>query len=88
MNLKIKFIFQGVFIMENQNLNKWLNAKQLRAYLGGISQATLWRYYKRENKLPQPKRISKSILLWDINEVNAKLGLISQTEAMQGGENV
>ena len=74
--------------MENQNLNKWLNAKQLRAYLGGISQATLWRYYKRENKLPQPKRISKSILLWDINEVNAKLGLISQTEAMQGGENV
>lgn len=73
--------------MENQNLNKWLNAKQLRAYLGGISQATLWRYYKRENKLPQPKRISKSILLWNIDEVNAKLGLISEAETAQGGEN-
>ncbi|MDA3079337.1 MULTISPECIES: helix-turn-helix transcriptional regulator [unclassified Campylobacter] len=73
--------------MNNQNLNKWLNAKQLREYLGGISQATLWRYYKRENKLPQPKRISKSILLWNIDEVNAKLGLTSQAEATQGGEN-
>ncbi|MCR4942382.1 MAG: AlpA family transcriptional regulator [Campylobacter sp.] len=67
--------------MENQNI-KWLNAKQLRAYLGGISQATLWRYYKRDGKLPQPKRLSKSILLWNLDEVNAKLGLVTE----QGGE--
>lgn len=72
--------------MENQNF-KWLNAKQLREYLGGISQATLWRYYKKENKLPQPKRISKSILLWNINEVNQKLGLTSEAETAERGEN-
>ena len=75
--------------MQTQNLKvnpQWINPSDLCRYLGGISKVTLWRYYK-SGKLPQPKRISKSILLWDINEVNQKLGLTSEAETAQGGEN-
>lgn len=66
-------------------MNKFVNPKELSQYLR-ISKATIWRYVA-SGKLPQPKRLSKQILLWNIDEVNAKLGLTSQAETAQGGEN-
>lgn len=61
---------------------KFLNPSEL-AEMIRISKATLWRYVK-SGKLPQPKRLSKQILLWNKSEVLEALGL---AETAQGGEN-
>lgn len=66
-------------------MEKFLNPKELSEYLR-ISKATIWRYVA-SGKLPQPKRLSKQILIWNLNEVNQKLGLTSQAETAQGGDN-
>lgn len=66
-------------------MNKFVNPKELSQYLR-ISKATIWRYVA-SGKLPQPKRLSKQILLWNLSEVNQKLGLTSEAETNQGGEN-
>ncbi|MBQ9292820.1 MAG: AlpA family phage regulatory protein [Campylobacter sp.] len=50
-----------------------VNAKELSEYLR-ISKSSIWRFVKI-GKLPQPKRISKFILLWDLSEINALFGL-------------
>ncbi|MCI7586420.1 MAG: helix-turn-helix domain-containing protein [Campylobacter sp.] len=52
-------------------MRKWLNTKQLCAYLH-ISKTTLWRYLKA-GKLPQPKRLSDKILLWEKKLVDQML---------------
>ena len=52
-------------------MSEWLNTKQLCAYLH-ISKATMWRYLKA-GKLPQPKRLSDKILLWEKKLVDQML---------------
>ena len=52
-------------------MSEWLNTKQLCAYLH-ISKVTLWRYVKA-GKLPQPKRLSDKILLWEKKLVDQML---------------
>lgn len=65
-----------------KNQQNFLNPSDLSEMLR-ISKATLWRYVK-SGKLPQPKRLSKQILLWNKNEVLEALGL---AETAQRGEN-
>lgn len=52
-------------------MRKWLSTKQLCEYLH-ISKPTLWRYLKA-GKLPQPKRLSDRILLWEKKLVDQML---------------
>ena len=52
-------------------MSEWLSTKQLCEYLH-ISKATLWRYLKA-GKLPQPKRLSDRILLWEKKLVDQML---------------
>ena len=66
-------------------MQKFLNPRELSEYLR-ISKATIWRYVA-SGKLPQPKRLSKQILLWNLSEVNQKLGLTSEAETAERGEN-
>ena len=69
---------QGIAKSEQKFLNPSDLSKMLR-----ISKATLWRYIK-SGKLPQPKRLSKQILLWNKSEVLEALGL---AETAQRGDN-
>ena len=52
-------------------MSEWLSTKQLCEYLH-ISKPTLWRYVKA-GKLPQPKRLSDKILLWEKKLVDQML---------------
>ncbi|MBP3225133.1 MAG: helix-turn-helix domain-containing protein [Campylobacter sp.] len=74
----------------------YINTAQICEYLGGISKTTFWRLLQK-GILPPPKlRISKTLILWDFNEVKKSLALISQdsanatdsaTESAKGGLN-
>ena len=69
-------------INSNQQL---LNSKMVKEFLHIKGDATLWRYIK-EGKIPQPTlTISRSMRLWDKNELLAYLTAKSQ-ENTQGGE--
>lgn len=62
-----------------------LNSKMVKELLTIKGDATLWRYLK-EGKIPQPTlTISRSMRLWDKNELLAHLTAKSQ-ENTQGGE--
>ncbi|MDA3073994.1 MULTISPECIES: helix-turn-helix transcriptional regulator [unclassified Campylobacter] len=61
-----------------------VNTKELSEYLR-ISKSSIWRFVK-SGKLPQPKRISKFILLWDLNEINALFGLCDDETTQKGGK--
>lgn len=50
-----------------------LNSKELCEYLH-IAKTTMWRLLKN-GKIPQPKRLSDRILLWDKAEIDEMLGL-------------
>ena len=50
-----------------------LNSKELCEYLH-IAKSTMWRLLKN-GKIPQPKRLSDKILLWDKAEIDETLGL-------------
>lgn len=62
--------------------NNLLNSVEVCAYLH-ISKATLWRYVK-QGKIPQPKRLSRSILLWSKSALDEMLGL---NDEVKGAEN-
>ena len=68
------------------NSNKeFLNSKAVMELLTIKGNATLWRYLK-EGKIPQPTiNISRSMRLWDKNELLAHLTAKSQ-ENTQGGD--
>lgn len=53
---------------------KLVNPKELSEMLR-ISKATLWRYIK-SGIVPQPKRLSKQNLLWDLDNVLSLMGLV------------
>lgn len=66
--------------MKNSTL---LNSQEVCEYLK-ISKATLWRYVA-SGKIPQPKRLSRSILLWNKSTLDESLGLIDEVKG--GAEN-
>lgn len=62
-----------------------LDTKQLKTLLHIKGDATLWRYLK-EGKIPQPTlTISRSMRLWDKNELLAHLTAKSQENTQGGG---
>ena len=68
------------------NSNKeFLNSKAVMELLTIKGNATLWRYLK-EGKIPQPTiNISRSMRLWDKNELLAHLTAKSQENTHGGG---
>ncbi|WP_293651663.1 helix-turn-helix domain-containing protein [uncultured Campylobacter sp.] len=54
-------------------MSEYLSTNGLCDYLS-ISKATMWRYLK-SGKLPQPKRLSRKILLFNKKQVDEMLGL-------------
>ncbi|WP_086244060.1 helix-turn-helix transcriptional regulator [Campylobacter devanensis] len=67
------------------NKENLLNTKELKEILHIKGDSTIWRYIK-EGKIPQPTlTISRSMRLWDKNELLAYLTAKSQ-ENTQGGE--
>lgn len=68
------------------NSNKeFLNSKAVMELLTIKGNATLWRYLK-EGKIPQPTiNISRSMRLWDKNELLAHLTAKSQENTQGGG---
>lgn len=52
-------------------MSEYLSTNGLCDYLS-ISKATMWRYLK-SGKLPQPKRLSDKILLWEKKLVDQML---------------
>lgn len=62
-----------------------LNSKMVKELLTIKGDATLWRYLK-EGKIPQPTiTISRSMRLWDKNELLAHLTAKSQENTQGGG---
>lgn len=67
------------------NKENLLNTKELKEILHIKGDSTIWRYIK-EGKIPQPTlTISRSMRLWDKNELFAYLTAKSQ-ENTKGGE--
>lgn len=67
------------------NKENLLNTKELKELLHIKGDSTIWRYIK-DGKIPQPTlTISRSMRLWDKNELLAHLTAKSQ-ENTQGGD--
>lgn len=67
------------------NKENLLNTKELKEILHIKGDSTIWRYIK-EGKIPQPTlTISRSMRLWDKNELLAYLTAKSQENTQGGG---
>ena len=65
------------------NRDAYINAKEVRKMLGGISSATLWRM-ESKGQIPRGRRVTPSTILWNIDEVRAA---IDATQTEKGAAN-